>query len=250
MLQKILFSVRFVLTASAVIAGLPAAAAANPNSAPDACMAVAAELEVEYRMPRGLLQAIALVESGRWNSADKSGSPWPWTITAGSHGKFFDSRSEAVDAAAKLKAKGENSFDVGCMQINMHYHPAAFASLDEAFEPELNVRYAADFLNDLRKRERSWGQAVKFYHSSNPERQKYYHRKVFDTLRSVRIKAARQRAKEQRAKTVYRGNAADSLRSGTAANANQFSTQPRTYQRQRMMQFKARATALQRLPDN
>ena len=58
--------------------------------------------------------------------------------------------------------------DVGCMQINLHFHADAFASLDEAFEPTMNARYAARFLRRLYKDTGSWQDATMRYHSATP----------------------------------------------------------------------------------
>jgi len=66
------------------------------------------------------------------------------------------------DQAAK-----HNFVDVGCMQVDLHYHPDAFASMDEAFDPEANADYAARFLLAVHDSEAhgSWDIAVGLYHS-------------------------------------------------------------------------------------
>ena len=48
-----------------------------------------------------------------------------------------------------------------------HYHPTAFASLEEAFDPAANADYAARLLLDLYRGEAggSWDTAVGLYHS-------------------------------------------------------------------------------------
>jgi len=53
------------------------------------------------------------------------------------------------------------------MQVDLHFHPGAFASLDEAFDPAANVDYAARLLVDLYRGEAggSWDLAVGLYHS-------------------------------------------------------------------------------------
>ena len=57
--------------------------------------------------------------------------------------------------------------DVGCMQVDLHYHPGAFASLDDAFDPEANADYVARLLLTLHNGEAagSWDVAVGLYHS-------------------------------------------------------------------------------------
>ena len=67
-----------------------------------------------------------------------------------------------------LQARGVRSIDVGCLQVNLMYHPAAFASLDEAFDPRINAAYAARFLNTLYAERRDWAHAIAAYHSETP----------------------------------------------------------------------------------
>ena len=54
------------------------------------------------------------------------------------------------------------------MQVNLFYHPTAFRSLDEAFDPVPNARYAARFLTSLYARTRDWPAAAAAYHSFTP----------------------------------------------------------------------------------
>jgi len=90
------------------------------------------------------------------------------TIEVGGEGRFLPSREAAVAVVRDLLASGAASIDVGCFQVNLHYHPDAFASLDEAFDPVANALYAARFLSDLRARDGSWEAAVAAYHSATP----------------------------------------------------------------------------------
>lgn len=70
------------------------------------------------------------------------------------------------------------NIDVGCMQVNLHYHPNAFDSLDTAFDPAANARYAAELFSKLRKRNRSITRAVAHYHSTTRARNVPYKKKV------------------------------------------------------------------------
>ena len=63
---------------------------------------------------------------------------------------------------------GFRSIDVGCLQVNLMYHPAAFSSLEQAFDPVANARYAARFLDALYDRSQDWIKAVADYHSQTP----------------------------------------------------------------------------------
>ena len=65
------------------------------------------------------------------------------------------------------------------MQVNLLHHPAAFASLDEAFDPAANARYAARFLSALFRQTGDWSLATANYHSANADRGEDYQRRVF-----------------------------------------------------------------------
>src|SRR5690606_17964364 len=73
------------------------------------------------------------------------------------------------------------SIDVGCMQVNLHHHPNAFATLDDAFDPQQNVAYAASFLSNLHQSSGSWRVAASHYHSKTPERGNLYVGRVYDS---------------------------------------------------------------------
>ena len=129
------------------------------------CTAAIATAERTGDIPAGLLAAIGHVESGRRDPSSGALQPWPWTIDVGGVGHFFTTKAEAVAATAALQAKGIASIDVGCLQVNLAYHPAAFASLDEAFDPTANALYAARFLGALFKATGDWPAAAAAYHS-------------------------------------------------------------------------------------
>jgi len=132
-------------------------------------------------MPDQLMAAIGHVESGR-RDAQGVVQPWPWTINAEGVGQMFDTKAEAVAAVRALQAKGVQSIDVGCMQVNLMFHPTAFASLDQAFDPVTNANYAARFLKELYAQTQSWTQATALYHSATPDLGAEYQRKVAAVL--------------------------------------------------------------------
>jgi hypothetical protein len=68
-----------------------------------------------------------------------------------------------------LQARGVRSIDVGCLQVNLLYHPDAFATLDDAFDPGHNANYAVRFLNALYAGSHDWKQAIGDYHSETPQ---------------------------------------------------------------------------------
>jgi hypothetical protein len=110
----------------------------------------------------------------------------------------------------RLQARGVRNIDVGCMQVNLHYHPDAFASLEEAFDPAANVAYAADFLVELRREARSWTRAVGQYHSREAIRGNGYRAKVFKAWRAERHRANRERRAALEAARQARSDGSDS----------------------------------------
>ncbi len=145
------------------------------------CLKEAVRLEKRERIRPNLLSAIALVESGRYFKQYPTGIPWPWTVTAEGKGTFYDSKEEALAAVRALMEKGVENIDVGCMQINLKYHPDAFDSLEDAFSPSKNVAYAADFLKRNYQETKSWGEAATRYHSRNVRKAFKYEDKLLET---------------------------------------------------------------------
>ena len=182
----------------------PAAASpqgAGPGAATPAalCRVAIGTAERAAGLPERLMVAIGLVESGRRDPAGGV-SPWPWTINAEGIGRFFATKAEAIEAAQALLDRGVRSLDVGCMQVNLLHHPAAFASLDQAFDPAANARYAARFLTALYAQTGAWPRAVAGYHSLTPEIGEAYARKVLAVWPRERgLDAARAEAEMARA---------------------------------------------------
>ncbi len=146
----------------------PAFSAQNPRETWDSCAQKTAAAERAAGMPSHLLTAVSKVESGRWRAETGEIIAWPWTVTAGGEGRFLPSKAAAIAEVERLRAQGVTNIDVGSMQINLYYHPQAFDSLEQAFDPGRNVAYAIGFLRDLRDRWGSWTRAVGSYHSNTP----------------------------------------------------------------------------------
>jgi hypothetical protein len=150
------------------------------------CIDTALRINAAERLPKDMLASIAITESGRTDPDSKAKVAWPWTVTSGGEGQYFPTKAAAVAEVRRLRAKGVENIDVGCMQINLKYHPDAFASLAEAFDPETNVRYAARYLKDLRQAWNGWSEAVRHYHSADAERGLAYEKRVGLNLRDLR----------------------------------------------------------------
>jgi hypothetical protein len=152
-------------------------AAAGPVD--ELCGTLAHQAERTQGIPRGLVHAVALAESGRWLAGEQTTRPWPWTVTSGSDSFYLPSRSAALRKIDELRAQGRSNIDVGCMQINLGYHGHAFASVADAIEPARNVAYGARFLKRLQEETQSWAGATARYHSRHPTRGRAYSEKVF-----------------------------------------------------------------------
>jgi hypothetical protein len=187
-----------VLAISALCAG-PALAARGAGPAtdpPQLCRQAILAAEREHRLPTALLHAIARVESGRPDPRTGAGASWPWTINAQGQGRFFETKDAAIAAVRALQARGITVIDVGCLQVNLHHHPRAFASLDEAFDPAANARYAGLFLSRLHQATRNWERAAAHYHSQTPERAEAYRLKVLAAWPGMAQRAAAERQRD------------------------------------------------------
>jgi len=150
------------------------------------CQSETARQESLMGIPKQLLHAISLVESGRWDTERRESFAWPWTVTAEGEGQYLPSKEAAKDEVRRLLANGVRNIDVGCMQVNLQAHPDAFATLDDAFDPKTNVAYAAHFLSDLFKDAGNWPTAGAYYHSQTPNLAKAYKDKLMSVWDQAR----------------------------------------------------------------
>ncbi len=149
------------------------------------CHARMPRYERKLGIPQYLLESLALTESGRLHRGSGSRLAWPWTVQANGKGRFFASKAEAIAEVRRLQQQGVSSIDVGCMQINLHYHGAIFDSLEQAFDPDYNIAYAAYYLRRHFRSLGSWRKAVARYHSGTPWRGRDYADKVLGNWKSI-----------------------------------------------------------------
>ena len=142
------------------------------------CRLETTRTERRMAIPRHLLTAISLAESGRRDDANGVNVAWPWTVTSGGQGRFFDTKAEALAEVEILMTQGVRNIDVGCMQVNLFYHAGAFETLDEAFDPRANTTYAATYLKSMHAATGDWTDAAGYYHSTTPQRNGPYKEKV------------------------------------------------------------------------
>ncbi len=129
--------------------------------------------EAASGIPEGLLLAVAITESGRW--IDGRLRPWPWTTNARGQGVHHASAEEAARHIRALSRTGVLSIDIGALQLNWRWHRGRFAGSDPlaALNVRDNVKAAAQFLVELRRRHGSWTEAVARYHGFEPRRRAY-----------------------------------------------------------------------------
>ena len=123
-----------------------------------------------HKVPLGVLYAVGMTETG------KKGSLHPYALNIEGKTVFTASEQEAMQTFKDARRSGAKLIDLGCMQINHHYHGSNFASPNEMLNPRKNVEYAAKFLSELRVQEGSWTMAVARYHAgpnNNPAQKRY-----------------------------------------------------------------------------
>ena len=124
----------------------------------------------DFQVPLSVLYAVGLTETGRRESLQ------PFALNIEGAAFFGRDLAEAMSRFALARKAGARLIDVGCMQINHYYHAEKFDSLAAMFDPNKNVRYAAQFLKQLRAKEGSWTLAVARYNAgpNNDPAQKRY----------------------------------------------------------------------------
>ncbi len=164
-----LLNLRFVLALLASGAGCAQAAPSVPASSPgQACVDAAHHTTRRAGLPRGMLRAIGMVETGHVDPATGVMTPWPYAVDVDGAGRWFNTAGSAIAYVRDAIAGGAHYIDVGCFQIDLADHPHAFASLANAFNPADNARYAAHFLNLLHGEFGTWSAAIAAYHAGTP----------------------------------------------------------------------------------
>ena len=158
--------------ATAILIAIAAftSSAAAAQAAPNLCEREMSRAAKSYDVPLGVLYAVGLTETGR------KGSLQPYALNVEGKAEFGTSRDDAIRRFEKARFAGRKLIDLGCMQINHHYHSSHFASIEDMLDPRQNVDYAARFLKQLKTKEGSWTMAVARYHAgpnNNPAQKRY-----------------------------------------------------------------------------
>jgi len=124
------------------------------------CERELARAAAKYEIPLQILYAVALTESGTGSGLQ------PLMLFHEGNGR------------------GVKLIDIGCMQVNWYWHRHEFNSLEEIFDPRLNVEQGARFLQVLRKRHGSWTMAAARY-NAGPKNTVAQHRYVCRVMKNL-----------------------------------------------------------------
>src|SRR5581483_3801710 len=118
--------------------------AMTPAVAQNECEREMARAAQTYGVPLGILYAVGLAETGR------GGSLRPFALNIDGRAVYEIGRADALRTLEQARRAGARMIDVGCMQINHHFHARNFASAEDMLDPPKNVAYAARFLRELK----------------------------------------------------------------------------------------------------
>jgi len=193
-----------LLSCPAGAATQDASRATSDEQQSELCRSALQSAEQKYGTPPGLLGAIAKAESGRWLAGGATLQPWPWALNVDGQGIYLATKDQAVAWARKVVAQGSRATDVGCMQVDLQFHPTAFRTLDEAFDPAANADYAARFLRSLHSATGgNWFIAAGLYHSRSPDLASWYREQI--TAVGTGLRPARANRTANRLRLVLAG---------------------------------------------
>ena len=101
----------------------------------------------------------------------------PWTLNIAGQGVYFNNRWQAWRALDQSLRAGQDSVDIGLMQVNWRFHQRRLGNSWLALDPTHNLSVGAEILKDCYKRRRDWWASVGCYHAP------------IDSLRATRYRA-------------------------------------------------------------
>lgn len=156
---------------AAVCSQLSFAVIASPSQLCDQAARYAAN---EIGVPLSILRALTLAETGRRPSRNEIFGPWPWSVHAGGQGYWFADETSAIRFVNQKIDDGLSNIDVGCFQLNVHWHAKGFRDIAAMMSPKENALYAARFVNSLYEETGDWRRAVGHYHSRTQSKAEGY----------------------------------------------------------------------------
>lgn len=153
----------------------------HANASANPCEAEILRASDRYGIPAGILYAVGLTETGNKGSLQAN------ALNIEGKAVFPSSRAQALAAFEAARRQGKTLIDLGCMQINHHYHATHFRTVGDMLDPRQNVDYAARFLASLHARHETWSMAVARYHAgpNNDPAQKIYVCRVIANMIAV-----------------------------------------------------------------
>lgn len=177
--MKLLKFLISIMTMTVLLSPLSAIAALDPEIRESKkCSNLFTYFEKKYNLPKDTLHSISLQETRKRHEHFEFNLVWPWTVNVNGKGYHFKTKDQAIKFTQGQIDAGMQSIDVGCMQINLKFHPDAFSSLEQAFSPRRNVAYGARFLKDKYAQYGNWDKAIGSYHSATHSRSTKYSNKV------------------------------------------------------------------------
>lgn len=119
------------------------------------CSEIISQVEAEYNIPKNLLAAVSLVESGQK----------PFAVHSRGRARYFKSHADAVKYVSGQMEKGGTLY-LGAMQLCFKSHKTKLKSIERALNPYHNIRFAAELLKSLYEKHGTWFDAVKYYNAS------------------------------------------------------------------------------------
>ena len=140
----------------------------------------------EYGIPGPLFYAVALAESGKRIGPTRQRRPWPWTLNIAGKGRYFSTRWQAWRALDQSLRTGQDSVDIGLMQVNWRFHEKHLGNSWLALEPHHNLAVGAEILKDCYAKRRDWWASVGCYHApSDSDRARRYRERVVALWREL-----------------------------------------------------------------
>ncbi|MBP8232241.1 MAG: transglycosylase SLT domain-containing protein [Rhizorhabdus sp.] len=145
---------------------LPLAGIAPSSALAGDCLAPARDAARRHAVPQAIVEAMVWRES----------SNQPLAIGVAGRAVIAPDPGTAVRWIEHWRRQGvkDVSIDMGCMQVNRHFHPAAFGAPENAFDPVLNTEYGVRYLRTLFDRYRDWTLAAAAYNCNRVDCQIAY----------------------------------------------------------------------------
>lgn len=173
-LKNVFFFILLSIGAGNAALSLPCGIA--PKMTRETCRYYIEEEAKSRGLDAHLLEAIAHIES----------KLSPYMVNASGAGYSFKNREEAIQFIKTKQQQGCQNISVGPMQLHLPSHRRHFKSLEEMFEPQKNIRYAAKLLARFKRQTGCTEKAVKMYHTGSSLGGEEYKNRVFGAWAKIR----------------------------------------------------------------